>query len=419
MMDFLRIDLLPDILFIESLVKARPKSRLLARKMKFSLWMILAPELAVFCTFRQWHSARIIGAMFEGQGWTTTHGYFVIMGGFLLYDGAPTQVACFRRLRILRQEGAIDLAAISKQEIHDRSKLNPLFLVITTLQVVWFICQSGFQVAKGIPVTAFNFEILVLLPPCFLTLALLWHKPLNVYTQVHLYPVPWIQITEEQLSPPPTDAEERGRYDHDRESSIQERLHHIVETVSRPIQAVNDLYGGQQRWKRILVAGVRWCVELPTKILLSALNMITSTTVAHGVLVVPEYYAPEVEESGIGPRTALYFFFIVILSLILHCIRLVLWNTPLPSEAERMLWRVASLVAVACPAFVFLSALTCVGLAVLTSSFSWEKVFPGAVLVSFCALLLARVAILILAVISLRTLSSFEPPSWVVYIPHF
>ncbi|EEB93709.1 hypothetical protein MPER_07599, partial [Moniliophthora perniciosa FA553] len=47
---------------------------------------LLAPELIILWAMRQWISARDIAKEFGKYGWGKTHGFFVLMGGFTLYD---------------------------------------------------------------------------------------------------------------------------------------------------------------------------------------------------------------------------------------------------------------------------------------------------------------------------------------------
>ncbi|KAK7030817.1 hypothetical protein VNI00_013925 [Paramarasmius palmivorus] len=48
---------------------------------------LLVPEFMILWAMRQRASARAIGNRFKKYGWGVTHGFFVLMGGFALYDG--------------------------------------------------------------------------------------------------------------------------------------------------------------------------------------------------------------------------------------------------------------------------------------------------------------------------------------------
>ncbi|ESK85185.1 hypothetical protein Moror_17163 [Moniliophthora roreri MCA 2997] len=48
---------------------------------------ILAPEIMILWAMRQRYSAKKIAKRFKDYGWGISHGFFVIMGGFALYEG--------------------------------------------------------------------------------------------------------------------------------------------------------------------------------------------------------------------------------------------------------------------------------------------------------------------------------------------
>ncbi|ESK82946.1 hypothetical protein Moror_11824 [Moniliophthora roreri MCA 2997] len=48
---------------------------------------LLTPELIVLWAARQWYSANRIARKFKRYGWGKSHAFFILMGGFALYDG--------------------------------------------------------------------------------------------------------------------------------------------------------------------------------------------------------------------------------------------------------------------------------------------------------------------------------------------
>uniref|UniRef100_A0A0W0F832 Uncharacterized protein n=1 Tax=Moniliophthora roreri TaxID=221103 RepID=A0A0W0F832_MONRR len=48
---------------------------------------ILAPEIIILWAMRQWYSAKQIAKQFKKYGWGMSHAFFMIMGGFALYEG--------------------------------------------------------------------------------------------------------------------------------------------------------------------------------------------------------------------------------------------------------------------------------------------------------------------------------------------
>ena len=59
----------------------------------------------------------------KDKGWTQSHGFFVIMGGFMLYEGDKLiQTLGPGNLDQLVQDGEIEFPKITEDEIKDRSK---------------------------------------------------------------------------------------------------------------------------------------------------------------------------------------------------------------------------------------------------------------------------------------------------------
>ncbi|KAJ8080731.1 hypothetical protein PM082_017565 [Marasmius tenuissimus] len=55
-------------------------------KTKIFLVALFAPELIVLWSLRQWFAARDMEKAYRKYGWTMTHAFFALMGGFALYD---------------------------------------------------------------------------------------------------------------------------------------------------------------------------------------------------------------------------------------------------------------------------------------------------------------------------------------------
>lgn len=99
----------------------------------------------------------------------------------------------------------------------------------------------------------------------------------------------------------------------------------------------------------------------------------------------------------------------------IHCFA---WSFDFPSETERLLWRIASLVTTASPAIwvVFFLVLIAKG----DSSFGLGVIISFLSVIAIPIYLVGRIIILVLAVISLRSLpsSAYESVYWTTFIPH-
>ncbi|KAH9962611.1 hypothetical protein BC827DRAFT_1129886, partial [Russula dissimulans] len=115
------------------------------------------------------------------KGWTTTHGFFAIMGGFMEYDGnQPIRVLLPEELQSYSLTGNGDFPKISKAEIEDKSKGDFLAKAVVILQTGWFALQCLTRAALGLSITELELITLAFATLNIFVYALWWHKPLNV-----------------------------------------------------------------------------------------------------------------------------------------------------------------------------------------------------------------------------------------------
>ncbi|ESK86861.1 hypothetical protein Moror_3449 [Moniliophthora roreri MCA 2997] len=181
---------------------------------------LIAPELIVLWAMRQWFAARQIRKQFKEYGWGMTHAFFVLMGGFALYDddrflyplwedwnqktdrrmttvdysGHDREQA--EKITAARKENEHEQPAysclleclvdqghlyITKAEIKDRSHADTtLSKVIVIIQTGWFILQCIVRAIKGLAVTELEIVTLAFAFLNFITCSLWWYKPLGV-----------------------------------------------------------------------------------------------------------------------------------------------------------------------------------------------------------------------------------------------
>lgn len=118
------------------------------RRICIMTMVLIAPELIIAWASRQFFSAIAIAKRFndalsaqpaeahdhhpessgalrpaEFRDWTITHGFFVWMGGFILYvDGQPRATLTPDELLHFVLQGSVDMPVIPKADIKDRSK---------------------------------------------------------------------------------------------------------------------------------------------------------------------------------------------------------------------------------------------------------------------------------------------------------
>ncbi|KAG1732791.1 hypothetical protein EDB19DRAFT_2026903 [Suillus lakei] len=122
----------------------------------------------------------------SSAGWTMTHGYFALMGGFMLYvDG---------------RAGSVDMPVITEAEIKDRSKGDGLSKCVAVLQLVWFVIQLIARYAQKLPVTLLEIDTLAIAALTCIAYGLWWKKPKDIGRP---YIVHW---NLEAAAPPPRDS---------------------------------------------------------------------------------------------------------------------------------------------------------------------------------------------------------------------
>ncbi|KAF4610988.1 hypothetical protein D9613_006714 [Agrocybe pediades] len=182
------------------------------RRMELMFWAIASPELIIYWAMRQWYGVKkmqrefpavlcyedeepVSGPLTEEDfarrncfKWTNTHGFFLQMGGFVLYqEGIAHQVLGWHTLLEYYSQGRINLCRITEQSINDHSKADGFGKGIALVQTLWFIIQC---------VARFSDERLVLTELELLTAALAvlslimyllwWYKPFKAETPVSI-----------------------------------------------------------------------------------------------------------------------------------------------------------------------------------------------------------------------------------------
>ena len=155
----------------------------LRRRLAIMGYFLLAPEFVVIWAARQYSGARYLTKKYEKThtGWTRAHSFFLIMGGFTLYEGEkPVRVLEAKDLEELSEAGKIEWPTITKEEIADRSKGDYLSKVIVLFQTTWFVGQCITQGAYHLTVTELEVVTVAFASLTGVIYYLWWNKPLNV-----------------------------------------------------------------------------------------------------------------------------------------------------------------------------------------------------------------------------------------------
>ncbi|KAF4616716.1 hypothetical protein D9613_008836 [Agrocybe pediades] len=142
-------------------------------RIEVMLWAIVTPEFIVMWAMQQWYGQKYwktnslavcipvaisdsvnhsLNADFsvlpgfqkpnDAFKWTKKHGFFLQMGGFVLYEKEkPRRILEWRTLMEYYENGRVDLAEITEATIDDRSKADGFGKCIALIQTSWFIIQ--------------------------------------------------------------------------------------------------------------------------------------------------------------------------------------------------------------------------------------------------------------------------------------
>ncbi|KIJ08922.1 hypothetical protein PAXINDRAFT_172717 [Paxillus involutus ATCC 200175] len=141
---------------------------------------IVSPEITTVRAYSEWRLAGEIQKEFSDRGWTRTHGFFALMGGFLLQDGTRQEL-----LRatdgLARPRGEVIVnPKITKEEIRDRSKSDGIGNALLVLQLSWFILQVIARGANDLAITLVEIDALALAVLSLPLFFFWWSKPMAV-----------------------------------------------------------------------------------------------------------------------------------------------------------------------------------------------------------------------------------------------
>ncbi|KDR83299.1 hypothetical protein GALMADRAFT_57570 [Galerina marginata CBS 339.88] len=182
------------------------------------------------------------GQVYANPSLPKTHGYFIQMGGFSLYDGSFfIGVLGPEQLKARLRNSQIVMPTITEKEINDRSKGDGLSKTIVLMQTVWFIAQCIARKVEGLDFTELEPVTLAYAALNSIMYAFWWNKPLNVQTTVPgVYLLPPPLPTTEAFENTPKSAKERPESGEVRPKPLAEARHESAE--ARPDSAVGTFY---------------------------------------------------------------------------------------------------------------------------------------------------------------------------------
>ena len=371
------------------------------------------------------------------------------MGGFKLYDeNGPVRTLEPQELQSLARKGEIDFPRITEKEIRDRSKGDVLSKGLVVIQTSWFILQCIARRIERLPITKLELVTLAFAALNFVTYALWWNKPLDVQCPVCVLKKQRKGKTEERKeadesstqSPDDEKSERSGGQGTDTMAVLGMLLAAIGSAIWNAIvivrktpdaigratgtivHAIQDAiqrsvkYVRRHRWRTLWI-GVEGAAEHGMDPVFSIAAM-----GAGGAGVGTMFYAGDsggVSDWSIGIAGA-------VIATIFGAIHCVAWSFQFPSHAEQLIWRMASLSITCSPMVLVFVALGFRLLEGLDSDTPrWLKNVLGVpsligMFGSLVLYVLSRVALLVIALMSLRSLppGAYETVHWTTFIPH-
>lgn len=164
---------------------------LLRRKLKWMLLGIAGPEIVLTYAAGQWSRARHSVEAFHRDGhwqWTIRQAFFADMGGFVLQarDSKPFPVNA-KQLHWLVANKHLDYPKVTVEEIWDKSKQDTLAKVITAVQVGYLVVQVIGRAAQHLAITTLELNALAIVI-CSLMTSYAWlHKPLDISRPIEIH----------------------------------------------------------------------------------------------------------------------------------------------------------------------------------------------------------------------------------------
>ena len=358
---------------------------------------LLVPEYVLAWSIRQFFVAReiakgeiepcakylsiaiILSKSLIARGWSKTHGFFIVMGGFHLFerhpiktsndefklhDDIPLRPLAARDLygnimyRSIRAD--IDFTSFTvptEEEINDRGKSDWLAKSLVLLQTSWFVMQCIARAIEHLPITHLEIVTLAYAAMNFVIYIFWWNKPLNVNRPIRVFRKSEPSATQHQ--------DESTVTQHSRAWGLTR------EKIGGGLKAIFDFIAGLQDFSVDLSREDR----------------------------MPRFWADSMSMSVTGDADYIVLGVGVCFGAI-HCIS---WNFSFLTHTELLMWRASCVAITAVPIYISLG-------------YCWAFFLLSGVLLY----IIARAVTLVLAFTSLRDLppGAYETVHWTTFMPH-
>jgi hypothetical protein len=398
----------------------------LRRRVAIMGYFLLTPEFIIMWAARQHYGARYLTKKHikKHTGWTRTHAFFLIMGGFTLHEGGkPVRILEARELEELWEAGKITWPTVTKEEIADRSKGDYLSKTIVLFQTTWFVGQCIARGAYGLTVTELEVVTVAFASLTGIVYYLWWDKPLDVRCSIPVHLLDGRlgeivgDIEREEAGPqiilsPKIAVEEITERDENSNDSPPNRIRRFRAFRRGACEKYGTLFG---------LAYV--FIGFPLKRFLSAFyDMSECKTLGDKSLRVPTFYSSYNDDDHNEDKPTRPTVCVATIFGAIHCIA---WSFHFATLQEQWVWRISAIVVSTLPISFILCAFIIKVLYAEESNAIWKKFclkFFAVLLVVLIAplYLIARTALLVLPFIALRALppGAYVQLDWVSFLPH-
>lgn len=269
---------------------------------------ILGPEFILLLALGQRESACRSVKDFHNSGypgWSMSHAYFADMGGFVLHTPNWTPFPLdAKQVHYLVTEGYMDYPEIDPDIITDKNKTDPFVRAITIIQTLWFLLNCLSRAAQHLALTTFEFTTLGFIA-CTLPTFYCWaHKPSDVETAIPL----------------------------EIDTTIEEILIRAGDRARHPYSLTPLDFVSRKDW----VWSLYWSYWL---------SILRKCGVTFGPKLRPAGRIPNDNFPELSPRAMTMLF---VFNALFAGINICAWNFWFPSGAERILWRILTLLIPGC-----------------------------------------------------------------------
>lgn len=363
----------------------------------------------------------------QGQIWTTTHGSFIQMGGFILYEnGYPIEVLDYNRLAELLRNKAIIAPAVTERNLQDRSTGNIVSKGIVMLQTMWFVLQCCARVGQRLPLSELEVLTLAFAVINVAIYVAWWNKPQGVDTAIC---VPLQRADDATTSLTGNEAHESPA--NSKPTNLPQTDYRLSKDDQPSIQPDELRYdestGQKHSWLRRKLqedrkhysAPVFFLFCMPYRVVASIFHFARKVASGDGKFKKTELRVPMLYSSlanGIGIAQTLL---VICATTLFGAIHLLAWASEFPSPRDLVLWRVSAIIMTVEPLLIVATGL-------LNNS---NEDGTGIIVILFAFLTFIMIPLYIAArfvVITIALLAIRHPPPnvlldvpWTSYLPHF